>query len=44
MMVTRGKGDWEVKKKKIKEVKYTMMEGELTLGGGYTVEYTDGIL
>lgn len=21
-----------------------MMEGELALGGGYTVEYTDGIL
>ena len=42
MVVTRGRrvgAQW-----KVKEVKYTVMEEDLTLGGGHTVQYVDGVL
>ena len=42
MVVTRGKGGWE-EGQKVKMAKYMVMEGDLTLGGKHTMQYTDDV-
>ena len=42
MVITRGKGEWEA----VEKSKWGISgdEGELTLGGEHTIQYTYGIL
>ena len=43
MVVIGGKVD-EKKMKRVKGVKYMVMEGDQTFGGAHTMQYTSGIL